>query len=53
MAYMCIYNHNYQCDGCGDCDVSSEYKPDKRWDIETDRDEEVIRMAEKEEQYDR
>lgn len=49
MAYMCVFAPSRECDGCGECDEVKE-RPDSRWDVEADRDEEYCKYLDREEQ---
>lgn len=48
MAYMCVLAPSRECDGCGECEENRD-KPDKRWDLEADYDDEYCRYCDREE----
>lgn len=49
MAYMCIYAHSKECDGCGECQEKRELEYDNSdFEYENARDEAYIESLERE-----
>lgn len=32
MAYMCVFNHKHECDGCGECEEERMSKKEWLWE---------------------